>query len=147
MTCIAKKGIAKEHSKWSPVSAISFEYDPHNKLRHTNYWYEDDIKKEWPLSSNAAFEEPPLNNDFDPNAVPDTFYFNVEATGSLLPNEIVSTGLEVLLGKLAELSLSLKNMDTPPINPNHSNTMMNGHLPVGVGMEMNGFNNGAARFY
>jgi DNA-directed RNA polymerase II subunit RPB3 len=47
MKCIARKGIAKEHAKWSPVSAVGFEYDPHNKLRHVDYWYEEDPIKEW----------------------------------------------------------------------------------------------------
>lgn len=47
MKCIAKKGIAKEHAKWAPVSAVGFEYDPHNKLKHLDYWYEEDPAKEW----------------------------------------------------------------------------------------------------
>jgi hypothetical protein len=36
------QGIAKYHAKWSPVSAVGYEYDPHNKLRHTTYWFETD---------------------------------------------------------------------------------------------------------
>ena len=52
MKCVAKKGIAKEHSKWAPTSAVGFEYDPHNKLRHLDYWYEEDASKEWYVTQN-----------------------------------------------------------------------------------------------
>lgn len=69
--CIAKKGIAKEHAKWMPTAAVGFEYDPHNKLRHTDLWYETDKVAEWPPSKNAAWEEPAQEGEvFDYDAEP-----------------------------------------------------------------------------
>ncbi|KAH9948994.1 insert subdomain of RNA polymerase alpha subunit [Amylocystis lapponica] len=115
--CIAKKarrrssrpGIAKEHAKWSPCSAIGFEYDPHNKLRHTSYWYETDIRAEWPLSENAREEQPPRDDEpFDFNARPSKFYMEVETVGSLAPQEVVLKGLRELQAKLANLILGMK---------------------------------------
>ncbi|KAF9071754.1 insert subdomain of RNA polymerase alpha subunit [Rhodocollybia butyracea] len=88
--CQVKKGIAKEHAKWSPCSAVAFEYDPHNKLRHTSYWYETDEKAEWPLGENAREEEPSREDElFDFNAKPNKFYFDVETDGSLGAQEVV----------------------------------------------------------
>ncbi|KAL7281196.1 hypothetical protein ACG7TL_004504 [Trametes sanguinea] len=107
--CIAKKGLAKEHSKWSPCAAVGFEYDPHNKLRHTSYWYEYDARAEWPLSENAKEEEPPRDDlPFDYNAKPEKFYMDVETDGSLGPQEVVMKGLQELQTKLANLILGLK---------------------------------------
>ncbi|EAU91402.2 DNA-directed RNA polymerase II polypeptide [Coprinopsis cinerea okayama7 len=107
--CIAKKGIAKEHAKWSPCSAVSFEYDPYNKLRHTSYWYESDIQAEWPLSENAQEEEPPRDDEpFDFNAKPNKFYLEIETDGSLAPQDVVEKGLNELQAKLANLILGLK---------------------------------------
>ncbi|KAH6914007.1 insert subdomain of RNA polymerase alpha subunit [Coprinopsis sp. MPI-PUGE-AT-0042] len=107
--CIAKKGIAKEHAKWSPCSAVSFEYDPYNKLRHTSYWFEDNARDEWPVSSNAEEEELPQDNEpFDYLAKPNKFYVEIETDGSLAPQDVVERGLTELQAKLANLILGLK---------------------------------------
>ncbi|EEB95765.1 hypothetical protein MPER_05213, partial [Moniliophthora perniciosa FA553] len=90
LKCVAKKGIAKEHAKWSPCSAVAFEYDPYNKLRHTSYWFETDERAEWPVSENGREEEPPRDDEiFNYNAKPRKFYFDVETDGSLGPQEVV----------------------------------------------------------
>jgi len=104
MKCIAKKGIAKEHAKWAPTSAAGFEYDPHNKLRHMDLWYEEDALKEWPKSKYAAWEDPPQEGEaFNYDAVPERFYFEVESVGNLEPDAIIQQGIKVLQQKLAEV--------------------------------------------
>ena len=92
------QGIAKEHAKWSPCTAIGFEYDPYNKLRHTSYWFESNIREEWPVSTNAQEEEEPRDDvPFDYTAKPRKFYMNVETDGSLGPEEVVMKVSFVLL--------------------------------------------------
>ena len=76
MKCIVRKGIAKEHAKWSPVCGISYEYDPDNLLRHVDYWAEEDPLKEWPKS---VYSDPNADpSAYDPKAKATTFYFKFE---------------------------------------------------------------------
>ncbi|KAL2912853.1 RNA polymerase II subunit 3 [Polyrhizophydium stewartii] len=127
LRCIAKKGTAKEHAKWSPCAGVAFEYDPHNRLRHTTYWIEDDVKSEWPVSANGRFEpEVAEDEPFDYNAKPEAFYMTVEGTGALDPKEIVTTGLRILQAKLSLVQLLLKEIAEergavarPPMNGFH----------------------------
>ncbi|CAO3679935.1 unnamed protein product [Rhizopus microsporus] len=108
LKCIAKKGVAKEHAKWSPVSGVAFEYDPYNKLRHTTYWFEE-TEDEWPLSKNAQYEAPPDKDaPFDYNAKPDKFYFEAETVGSLAPEEVVTMAMKTLVDKLAYVQMQIQ---------------------------------------
>ena len=89
---------------------MSFEYDPHNKLRHTSYWFESDPKKEWPLSENAKEEDPPRDDEaFDYMAKASKFYMEVETDGSMAPKDVVlkvrpslRPSLRILLKRPAE---------------------------------------------
>ncbi|KAI9346011.1 DNA-directed RNA polymerase [Zopfochytrium polystomum] len=111
LTCVAKKGTAKEHAKWSPVTAVAFEYDPHNRLRHTNYWQENvgtNLTEDWPVGPNGQFEEEPAKDvPFDYAAKPDRFYFTVEGTGVMDPKEVVVTALKLLQAKVALVKMLL----------------------------------------
>ncbi|CAL1707555.1 unnamed protein product [Somion occarium] len=134
--CVAKKGIAKEHAKWSPCSAVGFEYDPHNRLRHTTYWFESDERAEWPLSDNAQLEEPVKEDEpFDYNAKPTRFYMDVETDGSLGPQEVVLKGLQELQTKLANLVLGLKQEPEAEMatGADQSLPQTNGHPTAGWG--------------
>ncbi|KAI0900957.1 insert subdomain of RNA polymerase alpha subunit [Annulohypoxylon nitens] len=114
LTCIAKKGIAKEHAKWSPAAAIGFEYDPHNNLHHIDLWHEDPdhIQDEWPKSKYADLEEPLGDNDiFDYDAVPSRFYFEVEGIGNISSDTIVLEGVKEIQRKLAGLIHGLGESD------------------------------------
>lgn len=108
LRCIAKKGIGKEHAKWSPASAVAFEYDPDNVLRHTDFWVEGSADEEWPKSENAKREKYPIDDEaYVPNAQPDTFFFDVESIGVMRPGAIVANGLAVLQAKLSAVQASL----------------------------------------
>lgn len=108
MQCIAKKGIAIEHAKWAPVAAVGFEYDPHNKLRHLDLWYEKDKESEWPKSKYAQWEDPVAEGErFDWEKKPERFFFELESIGNMEPDAVVQEGIKVLQQKLAGIIAGL----------------------------------------
>lgn len=129
LRCIAKKGIAKEHAKWSPTSAVAFEYDPWNKLQHTDYWFENDADAEWPKSKNADWEEPPREGEpFNFQEEPRRFYMDVESVGSIPPNEIMVQGLRILQEKLAVLVRDLDEEQPTQLSANELNMEENAEM-------------------
>ncbi|MCJ1313089.1 45 kDa subunit of RNA polymerase II [Agyrium rufum] len=134
MRCVARKGIAKEHAKWAPTSAVGFEYDPHNKLHHIDYWYEESAEAEWPPSKNATWEDPPQEGEvFDPDAVPNRFYITIDSIGNHEPDALVQQGIKVLQQKLATIIQALTGEDQ---DRGHDDDGMNGYggpqSPTGV---------------
>ncbi|KAI9190377.1 RNA polymerase II subunit 3 [Blastocladiella emersonii ATCC 22665] len=116
LRCTAKKGIGKLHAKWIPVTAVPFEYDPHNKLRHTKLWFEENAEVEWPKSKNAELEDPPRDGEpFDFNAEPTKFYMGIESVGSLPPEVIFSEAINILQAKLAGILVELGKHDNPMV--------------------------------
>lgn len=110
LRCIAKKGVGKEHAKWSPVTSVAFEYDPDNLLHHTNYWTEVDVNKEWPKSPFTESENyGSVGEPFDSKAEPEKFYFTVESSGALKPEDILLSAISVLQGKLGSVQLHLES--------------------------------------
>lgn len=108
LTCKAYKGLSKHHAKWSPLTTVAYEYDPHNTLRHTSYWFETDIKEEWPATANAQYErEPDPEEPFDYNAKPGMFYMEAEGTGAMAVKDAVMEGFESLEAKLEPILLQL----------------------------------------
>ncbi|TBU02118.1 subunit RPB3 of DNA-directed RNA polymerase II [Hamiltosporidium tvaerminnensis] len=101
LKCIARKGIAKDHSKWCPVSVVSYEYDKTNKRRDTDLWYEEDIEKEW---EGLKQDEPDIGLDIT------EIEMGVEVIeGVYEPVSVVRAGLDVLKNKVSNLIYLLEN--------------------------------------
>ncbi|KAI5181190.1 DNA-directed RNA polymerase II subunit RPB3 [Nematocida sp. AWRm80] len=102
--CIAIKGKGETHSKWSPVTAVAFGYDSENKHRHTRYWYEQDVNKEWPLPWFAKEGDKPQSEETNLKEEPSTFYFDVEVVrGCLKPMDVLTKSIQILTAKLRKI--------------------------------------------
>lgn len=127
----ARKGVGKDHAKFSPVATASYRLMPHIEILKPIYddlaeelvnWFEPGVFKTVPANedghrvkavvsnpyactmSRNFMRNPVLKESIKMSRVPNHFIFSVESVGMLEPCVIVAEALKVLKGKCVKVS-------------------------------------------
>jgi len=138
LKAIAKKGVGKEHAKWSPTCGTTYQFEPEIRINQTRmeeldkkskmewvgscptkvYRFDDDTKQveiDEPMRCTFCDE---CKKKAEMLEVPDLvsirpkddrFIFTVETTGALPPEKVVLQALAVIKDKLQDLHSQLNS--------------------------------------
>eukprot|EP00850_Spirogloea_muscicola_P006478 SM000030S11487 [mRNA] locus=s30:950348:951437:- [translate_table: standard] len=137
LTATARKGIGKDHAKWSPVGTVTFQYEPDIHINHAlmdtlsldekREWVDSCPTKVFDIDHNGqvyvadaelyAYDDEVVKKAaamgkpglVDIVARQDSFIFTVEATGALAAKDIVLRAIEVLKAKLDGVRLPVSD--------------------------------------
>lgn len=100
INAIARKGTGMINAKFCPVTVVEYEYDKFNEKRHTKYWCEESVEKEWPGVQEKSY---------DINKKIDTVDMGMEVLEGYGALDILVKGLEVMDKKVVDLLDMIEN--------------------------------------